>query len=227
MRVSQYLLVALRQHDPRQRRIHHRRPAAVADVGDHFHAHPRAGKPRQRDRHRSVVENILRVGRIEERNADVVEAEVALVGDGRAFRNMIVAGQHQRRAVVPVPARLAWRKMSPERSTPGPLPYQMPRTPSTLVLPTRFDNLAAHRRSGRQILVYAGLKMDVVFVEKPLRAQQRQIVAAERRAFVPGNKRARFQAGAAVPPHLIERQTHQRLDAGEIDRPFFERVFIG
>ena len=29
-----------------------------------------------------------------------------------------------------VPARLAWRSASPERSTPGPLPYQMPKTPS-------------------------------------------------------------------------------------------------
>ncbi len=29
-----------------------------------------------------------------------------------------------------VPALLAWRRTSPERSTPGPLPYQMPNTPS-------------------------------------------------------------------------------------------------
>ncbi len=35
----------------------------------------------------------------------------------------------------PVPPRLAWRRMSPERSTPGPLPYQMPSTPSTLFFP--------------------------------------------------------------------------------------------
>ena len=30
-----------------------------------------------------------------------------------------------------VPAELAWRSTSPERSTPGPLPYQMAKTPST------------------------------------------------------------------------------------------------
>ena len=34
-----------------------------------------------------------------------------------------------------VPAKLAWRKASPERSTPGPLPYQMPNTPSYLPSP--------------------------------------------------------------------------------------------
>ncbi len=30
-----------------------------------------------------------------------------------------------------VPARLAWRNASPDRSTPGPLPYHRPNTPST------------------------------------------------------------------------------------------------
>src|SRR5205807_6533341 len=30
----------------------------------------------------------------------------------------------------PTPAKLACLKMSPDRSTPGPLPYHMPRTPS-------------------------------------------------------------------------------------------------
>ena len=34
-----------------------------------------------------------------------------------------------------VPALLAWRSASPERSTPGPLPYQMPKTPSYFWLP--------------------------------------------------------------------------------------------
>jgi hypothetical protein len=32
--------------------------------------------------------------------------------------------------LVPTPCRLACRKASPERSTPGPLPYHMPMTPS-------------------------------------------------------------------------------------------------
>ena len=34
------------------------------------------------------------------------------------------------------PARLAWRKTSPERSTPGPLPYQTENTPSCLPSPS-------------------------------------------------------------------------------------------
>src|SRR4051794_34983405 len=34
-----------------------------------------------------------------------------------------------------VPALLAWRSTSPLRSTPGPLPYQMPKTPSYFCAP--------------------------------------------------------------------------------------------
>ena len=41
-----------------------------------------------------------------------------------------------------LPARLAWRKASPLRSTPGPLPYQMPNTPS-YSLPSRSPTCCA------------------------------------------------------------------------------------
>ena len=49
----------------------------------------------------------------------------------------IGSSPHSTRAAqfFPVPARLAWRNISPLRSTPGPFPYQIPTTPSTLLLP--------------------------------------------------------------------------------------------
>ncbi|HBT42716.1 MAG TPA: hypothetical protein DIW51_02120 [Rhodospirillaceae bacterium] len=37
-----------------------------------------------------------------------------------------------------VPAMLAWRNTSPDRSTPGPLPYHMPNTPSYLARSNRL-----------------------------------------------------------------------------------------
>ncbi|PKP63025.1 MAG: hypothetical protein CVT86_06275 [Alphaproteobacteria bacterium HGW-Alphaproteobacteria-8] len=36
-----------------------------------------------------------------------------------------------------VPAKLAWRNTSPVRSTPGPLPYHRPNTPSCVPSPRR------------------------------------------------------------------------------------------
>ena len=43
-----------------------------------------------------------------------------------------------------VPAALAWRKTSQVRSTPGPLPYQMENTPSTLALGSRPSCCVPH-----------------------------------------------------------------------------------
>ena len=49
---------------------------------------------------------------------------------------MVVAHRHQHAAVLgEVPAMLACRITSPERSTPGPLPYHSPKTPSYLPSP--------------------------------------------------------------------------------------------
>ena len=70
-RGSRVLLIAFRQPDRGLIRIDIHRAAAVADVGDHLHPHPGAGKARQRDRQQAVVDDLLRVARIQERNADV------------------------------------------------------------------------------------------------------------------------------------------------------------
>ena len=60
-----------------------------------------------------------------------------------------------------VPAILACRKMSPQRSTPGPLPNHRPKTPSTTARAVQVDLLAAPQRGGGEILVEAGLELDV------------------------------------------------------------------
>ena len=43
-----------------------------------------------------------------------------------------------------VPAALAWRNTSPQRSTPGPLPYHMANTPSYLAPGNRFSCWLPH-----------------------------------------------------------------------------------
>jgi hypothetical protein len=62
-----------------------------------------------------------------------------------------------------VPAMLACLKTSLQRSTPGPLPYQMPNTPSNFLLcGNRSSMLRAPHRGGGQFLVDAGLEHDVL-----------------------------------------------------------------
>ena len=63
-----------------------------------------------------------------------------------------------------VPAMLACLKTSEQRSTPGPLPYQMPNTPSNLLLPggREAQLLRAPERGGGEFLVHARLEHDVL-----------------------------------------------------------------
>ncbi len=63
-----------------------------------------------------------------------LEDVVALVRRGRTLGHVVVGGDGDHAAVADVPAMLACLKTSIERSTPGPLPYQMPNTPSYLAL---------------------------------------------------------------------------------------------
>ncbi len=60
-----------------------------------------------------------------------------------------------------VPVKLAWRSASPERSTPGPLPYQIPNTPSTVAPGKLVDLLGAPDRGRGEVLVEAGAEDDV------------------------------------------------------------------
>ena len=66
------------------------------------------------------------------------------------------------------PAKLAWRNTSPVRSTPGPLPYHMPNTPSYLPSPRNsaccVPQIAVAARSSFR----PALEQDVVLVERAL-----------------------------------------------------------
>ena len=57
-----------------------------------------------------------------------------------------------------VPAKLAWRNASPERSTPGPLPYQMPNTPSYLPSPRSSACCEPHSAVAARSSLIAGLE---------------------------------------------------------------------
>jgi hypothetical protein len=58
------------------------------------------------------------------------EEEFALRRQDRGFGEVIVAGKRQNPAVAVRAAGVGLTQASPARSTPGALPYQMPKTPS-------------------------------------------------------------------------------------------------
>ena len=206
--------------------IDHHGSTAVADIGDQFQPHPGARKSRKRDGIEAVIDDFLRISGIQKRNADIIETEVALMRDSRAFAAMIVAGEDQRAAV-----RSGSREIGMAKNVAGAIDagsFAVPDADDAIDIRFADDrkNLAAHDRGRGEIFVDAGTKNDIVLLEQLARSRQLKIVAAERRAFVAGNERAGLQARAAIAAHLIHRQPHQRLDAGEIDASSLDCVFI-
>ena len=59
---------------------------------------------------------------------------------------------------------------SPARSTPGPLPYHIPNTPSTRLPGKGVELLRAVQHGRGQVLVHARLKPDVAFRQQLLAA---------------------------------------------------------
>ena len=94
-------LVAFRNADVQARRVDVRGSAGVAHIRDHLHRRPRARMTRQSDGQQAVIEDLLDVAGIKQGHPDVVKTEIALMGDGGAFRNVIVAAKSQRRAIPP------------------------------------------------------------------------------------------------------------------------------
>jgi hypothetical protein len=68
--------------------------------------------------------------------------------------------------------------------------------------------------------------MDAMLVEQGTDAGEGEIVAAERGAFITGNKCSGVEAGAAIAAHLVHREPDECLDSGEIDRAVFGGIAI-
>ena len=114
-----------------------------------------------------------------------------------------------------VPAMLAWRKTSPQRSTPGPLPYQRPKTPSTRPSPCRPtcwepQSAVAARSSFRpgSNLMSAAVSCLRAFIMD-------RSTPAERRAAIAGRVARGGQPRRLVARLLHQEHAHQRLDAAE------------
>ena len=112
---------------------------------------------------------------------------------------MIVAGDRQHAAVRRGAGRigvLATRRA--ERSTPGPLPYQMPNTPSTLAPGNSPTCWLPHTAVAARSSLSPGWKAMSCACRNDLRAPQRVVVHAERRTAIAGNKAGGVESCRAV-----------------------------
>jgi hypothetical protein len=171
-------LIAVGQPDVRQVGIDFHGAAAVADVGDHFHADPGAGEAREGDGQQAVVDDLLRIAGIQERDAYVEQAELALVRNGGAFRDRIIAAQHDRGAVLAGPAEIGMAENVAGTVHAGSFAVPDSEHAVHFALADHVVNLAAHDGGGGQVFVHAGPEMDVVFREQFSGPGQRHIITA-------------------------------------------------
>ena len=132
-----------------------------------------------------------------------------------------------RRRACEVPAALACLKTSPQRSTPGPLAVPHARTRRRIRafgnrLTCCVPQIAVAARSS----FTPGWNLTWWLSRCFLRAPQRLVEAAERRAAIAGNEAGGVEPGALVALALQHQQADQRLRAGEEDAAALERVLV-
>src|SRR6185503_9667486 len=92
-----------------------------------------------------------------------------------------------------------------------------------------FGNIVTLRTPDRgcgEVLVDARLKLDVMALEVRLRAPQRLVEPAERRAAVAGDKARGVQPGHLVARALQHQQADERLRAGQEHAPALDGVLV-
>jgi hypothetical protein len=90
----------------------------------------------------------------------------------------------------------------------------------------QIELLRAPNRGGREVLVHAGLELDVVLFEVFSRGKKLLVVTAERRTAVAGNEAGGVQPRGTVAADLRHRQADQRLDPGQEDVASALGVFL-
>src|SRR5262249_14435079 len=86
--------------------------------------------------------------------------------------------------------------------------------------------LRAPDRGRGNVLVDAGLKADVVFVKRALRADELLVEGAQRGAAIAGDIACGVEAGAAVALLLPQAQPHDGPEAGDQDPALREVEFV-
>ena len=215
-----------RDHRPDPIRSDRDRGRAFHRLGDAHHADPAARVTGHGDAHEPVVEVFLDGRRVQHRRHPGHEAVLALVGERGRDGAVVVASDHQHAAVPRAAGGVAVAKRVAGAVDAGPLAVPDGEDAVVRSALEQVELLAAPDRGRRQVLVDAGLEMDVLFLQEAPRLPKRLVVAAERRAAIAGDETRRVEARRRIAPALHQRQADQGLDAGQIDAAGFEGVLV-
>jgi hypothetical protein len=189
----------------------------VGDVGHDLEAHPETGVARQLEAETAEIQDLLDVAGEEHGELRVVEGDLRVRRQGRGLRQRIVAPEREHPAVAPDSGEVGVLEDVTGPVDAGAL--AVPDAEHAVVLGLRevVGELAAVDGGGAQVLVQPRDEHDVVLAEQRLVALQREIEAAQRRAAVARDQGGGAEAAAAIGAVLVERQSHQRLDARQED----------
>ncbi|MBA7466074.1 hypothetical protein ES707_01247 [subsurface metagenome] len=186
-------------------------------LGDHLHADPATGVARHRDTQQAHLDHFMDAGGIEIGHQRGNKGVVGLMRDGRGLCAVVVAGKHQHAAILGRTCRVGVAEDVAAAVDAGPL--AVPDADHAIILRAggQAELLRTPDRGRRQVLVHAGLELDVVLLEVFSRCEELLVITAERRAAVARNEACRIQPHRAVAPDLGHGQAHQRLDTRQED----------
>ncbi|KAF1853937.1 hypothetical protein Lal_00005148 [Lupinus albus] len=189
----------------RRRRVHR--------LGDGLHRDPAAGIAAHLPADQAVIQDLLHPRRVQHRDHGMHVGVFGLVREGGGFAVVVVAGQHQHAAVAGGAGGVGMLEHVARPVDAGAL--AVPHGEDAVILGAfeHADLLAAPDRRCAQLLVHAGLELDVVLFKELAGIPQILVEPAQRRAAIAGNEAAGVQPGGEIALALHHRQADQRLGA--------------
>ena len=198
---------------------------AVGDVGRDLQRRPQPADAAHDRRVHAEVEDVLRVGRVEDRDVEIGQGHLRRARHRRGLRAGVVADERDgasgrmRTYEVGVPDRVGGAVEAGGLAVPVADDAVAGRAVGGgSEVGDLGGDLRAHHRGGGDLLVQSGAVGDVVGREEGAASSEFEVVAGEGRAFVAGDERGGVQVLAAVDASAVADHADQGRDAGEVDR---------
>jgi hypothetical protein len=188
----------------------------VGHVGHDLDADPDAGVAGELDRMAPEAQHLGRVGRGEQRGERVGEGVLAVAGQGRALAVGIVADEGERAAEAGAAHEVRVAERVEGAVEARGLAEPEAEHPIDFGVGKDLEHLGAGDGAGGDLLVERRREANALRLEQGAKVSKRRVEPGERRARVAGEQGAEPAAIAGIPVDLVQRQPHERLQAGQV-----------
>ncbi len=170
---------------------------------------PGAAEAGHRPAVEAIVEEFLYPGWAQDRDHHVYEMIFGLVRGGRGLGGVVVAHQRQHAAVFRCAGEIGVAEDVASAVDARTLAVPHAEDAVVLALTPKLRLLGAPERGGGEVLIEAGLKLDVVLVEIALGADELLVEGAQGRAAIARDEARGIEPGAAVALLLHQAEPDQ------------------